>query len=104
MNGCSGVTEAIWEHVNTASNPHAMMDDVQQPPHHALQSLSLVGCKSMRSCYLGLMPSSCQQSVGPEQPHGQSHGGWLPASCHLSGLYSAIVSAQHLVLVSQGCC
>ena len=103
MNGCSGVTEAIWDHVNTANIPDAMKDDVQQPPHHALQSLSLVGCKSMRSCQLGLMPSPHQELLGSGQLHGQSPLSWLPAICQMSGLYSAIVLAQLLLLVSEGC-
>lgn len=45
MNGCSGVTAAMWAGVNGLQK------------QHALQTLSCVGCKSLRCCWLGLVPA-----------------------------------------------
>lgn len=85
MNGCSGVTGAVWQHLNAArSGPAAVVSAplAQHAPQHALQSLSLVGCKGMRACLLGLMPSSGWDILVP----GQTPGEWLATACHLSGL------------------
>ncbi len=46
ISGCSGATSNIWEPL------HA--EDFAELP---LQSLSAVGCKSLRSCWLGLQPA-----------------------------------------------
>lgn len=80
MNGCSGVTGDVWQHVNAASDDATVMGAALPP--HALQSLSLVGCKAMRSCLLGLQPTAGWDALSPLQPGGD----WLPAACHLSGL------------------
>lgn len=91
MNGCSGVTEDVWQHVNAASNASAAVLGAPLPlPQHALQSLSLVGCKALRSCLLGLLPAAGWDAVSHVQPSGD----WLAAACHLSGL-----SLLHTVLI-----
>lgn len=89
MNGCSGVTGKVWQHVNAASSgPAAVLrapgaqHAPQHAPQHALQSLSLVGCKGMRACLLGLTPATGWDTVVP----GQAPAEWLAAACHLSGL------------------
>lgn len=85
MNGCSGVTGEVWQHVNAASSgPAAVLGapGAQRAPQHALQSLSLVGCKGMRACLLGLMPATGWDTLDP----GHTSGEWLAAACHLSGL------------------
>ena len=46
VSGCAGATREIWEPL------HA--EDCAELP---LQSLSAVGCKSLRSCWLGLQPA-----------------------------------------------
>lgn len=74
---------ALWQHVNAASSDSVAAMSAPGP-HHALQSLSLVGCKSMRACLLGLQPAMRWDSLGPMQPFGD----WLPAACHLSGWQS----------------
>ncbi|KAL3153253.1 hypothetical protein ABBQ38_011604 [Trebouxia sp. C0009 RCD-2024] len=85
MNGCSGVTEDVWQHVNAASNASAAVLGAPLPlPQHALQSLSLVGCKALRSCLLGLLPAAGWDAVSHVQPSGD----WLAAACHLSALQS----------------
>ena len=98
MNGCSGVTGDVWQHVNAASSGSAVVGGPfpqhtsQHAPQHALRSLSMVGCKGMRSCLLGLMPAAGQNAIGP----GQAGGDWLPAACHLSGLSFALQTALDL--------
>ena len=93
MNGCSGVTGAVWQHVHASSSgpaavmgapgaQHAPQHAPQRAPQHALQSLSLVGCKGMRTCLLGLMPATGWDTL----VLGQAPGEWLAAACHLSGL------------------
>lgn len=83
MNGCLGVTEDVWPHVNAASNDSVAVVGAPIPlPQHALQSLSLVGCKALRSCLLGLRPAAGWDAASPVQPSGD----WLAAACHLSGI------------------
>ena len=85
MNGCAEVTEDVWQHVNATSNQPVAVGAVPPPlprPQHALQSLSLVGCKALRSCLLGLQPAAGWDALTPMQPCGD----WLAAACHLSGL------------------
>lgn len=110
MNGCSGVTGDVWQHVNAASSAsaavvggqfsqHAPQHACQHAPQHALRSLSLVGCKGMRTCLLGLKPAVGRDAPGPGQ--GQTGGGtWLPAACHLSGLSLALKIAPQTCIRS----
>lgn len=92
MNGCSGVTGDVWQHVNAASSGSAAVGGELSPQHatpqlapqHALRSLSLVGCRGMRTCLLGLKPAAGQDALRLGQPDGGWN--WLPAACHLSGL------------------
>ena len=46
ISGCTGATSEIWE-------PLHAKECAELP----LQSLSAVGCKSLRSCWLGLQPA-----------------------------------------------
>lgn len=87
MNGCIGATDTIWQSMNfprqrgSSQAPPAS----QQEQPHALQHLSCVGCKRMRSCFLGMLPglNSFDHRQGL---HEVQH--WFPATCHLSGLES----------------
>ena len=107
MNGCSGVTGDVWQHVNAASTasaadvggsfpyhayPHAPQHAPPHAPQHALRSLSLVGCKGMPSCLLGLQPAAGWDAFGLGQPVRD----WLPAACHLSGLALTLQPALDL--------
>jgi hypothetical protein len=47
INGCQGATADVWERLHNTGAPRL-----------ALRSLSAVGCKSLRSCWLGLRPAS----------------------------------------------
>ena len=91
MNGCSGVTGNVWQHINAASSASAAVVGGSFP-QHALQSLSLVGCKGMRTCLLGLKPAAGWDVSGPGRPVGD----WLPAACHLSGISLTIQTALDL--------
>lgn len=55
---------------------------LQSGQHHALQFLSCVGCKNLRSCYLGMVPSSANPLQA--QPQHQTQD-WVFARCHLAG-------------------
>ena len=46
INGCGGATSEIWDAVNGLGVPEL-----------PLQTLSAVGCKRLRSCWLGLQPA-----------------------------------------------
>lgn len=46
INGCAGATSEIWDAVHGAGVPEL-----------PLQTLSAVGCKRLRSCWLGLQPA-----------------------------------------------
>ncbi|CAL8472159.1 g11701 [Coccomyxa elongata] len=47
INGCVGATQEIWEGLHAPGAPVL-----------SLQALSAVGCKKLRSCWLGLQPAS----------------------------------------------
>lgn len=47
INGCAGATQEIWEGLHAPGAPVL-----------SLQALSAVGCKKLRSCWLGLQPAS----------------------------------------------
>ena len=86
INGCCGVTDAIWSCLSMPMQPGGSPTQAlparkpQQP--HALQSLSCVGCKNLRSCFLGMLPhpDSCLQSQVYHQVQD-----WVPATCSLAG-------------------
>jgi len=86
MNGCSGMTDIVWQHVNVpeASQTTSEAADASHALGHALQSLSLVGCKSLRCCYLGVVPEPSVDLLSLSQ-HLQQPISWMPARCHLSG-------------------
>lgn len=98
MNGCTGMTDTVWEHVNVCE---ASQRGLQAAPSeiqmsgHALQSLSLVGCKSMRCCYMGLTPQPPAELSSPCQ-HLQQPTSWLPASCHLAGEVAGCLNVHSL--------
>lgn len=89
VNGCDGVTCSVWQHVNTAfpqgsDQPQATATCFPGAySSSALESLSCVGCKGLRSCFLGMLPGPSQPQEGVAGPQVQD---WLPAVCHLSGL------------------
>ena len=73
INGCGGATSEIWDAVNGLGVPEL-----------PLQTLSAVGCKRLRSCWLGLQPArpadrETQQallSVGMYSPPVPVSTGW----------------------------
>ena len=83
MNGCSGMTDIVWQHVNVTQASQAA--GASHASMHALQSLSLVGCKSLRCCYLGVVPEPSVDLLSLSQ-HLQQPISWMPARCHLSGI------------------
>jgi len=87
MNGCSGMTDIVWQHVNVteASQTTSQAAGASHILGHALQSLSLVGCKSLRCCYLGVVPEPSVDLLSLSQ-HLQQPISWMPAGCHLSGI------------------
>lgn len=87
MNGCSGMTDIVWQHVNVpeASQTSSQAAGANHASGHALQSLSLVGCKSLRCCYLGVVPEPSVDLLSLSQ-HLQQPISWMPARCHLSGI------------------
>ena len=89
INGCAGFTDAVWEHVNTPmpqdnDGSQAVQAAQRADGSSALAFLSCVGCKAMRSCFLGMLPSPGKRSEG--QPCYQVQE-WVPARCHLSGMW-----------------
>ena len=93
------MTDIVWQHVNTAEAAQSRWGSdatAQQGSGHALQSLSLVGCKSMRCCYLGVVPEdTAELSALSHQQQLLQPRNWLPASCHLSGGQDAYAAQCH---------
>lgn len=83
INGCTGATAEMWESLHSAGAPRL-----------ALRSLSAVGCKRLRSCWLGLQPAShadvaMQQrmlSAGKYAPPEPMDTAWTEVPVSLSGM------------------
>ena len=82
INGCPGATSEVWDAVHSV--------DVPELP---LQTLSAVGCKRLRSCWLGLQPAqlpdrAAQQallSVGMYSPPVPVSTSWREVPVALTG-------------------
>ena len=69
INGCPGATRELWEGVHAPGAPPL-----------ALRSLSAVGCKKLRACWLGMAPAT--QGDLDRQEHLLQVGMYSPpASC-----------------------
>ncbi len=97
INGCGGATSEIWDAVHGSGVPEL-----------PLQTLSAVGCKRMRSCWLGLQPArpadrETQQallSVGMYSPPVPVSTGWqqVPVALTSEPRASSMCSQQHTPL------
>ena len=69
INGCPGATRELWEGAHAVGAPAL-----------ALRSLSAVGCKKLRACWLGMVPAA--QGDLDRQEHLLQVGMYSPpASC-----------------------
>lgn len=65
VNGCSGANDSLWDRVNGAGTLTS---------EHALQTLSCVGCRNLRSCRIGLKPATeADMCAQVHLPPGLSH-------------------------------
>lgn len=82
INGCTGATQELWDGLHAPGAPAL-----------SLQSLSAVGCKKLRSCWLGLQPASAadmdtQQrllSANMYSPPASSDTAWTQVPVSVSG-------------------
>lgn len=99
INGCAGATQDIWGGLHAAGAATL-----------ALQSLSAVGCKKLRSCWLGLQPASpadadTQQrllSANMYSPPSSSDTAWTQVPVSVSG--ERLSSAAHPFLSASQIC
>lgn len=97
LNGCDGVTDALWPQLNTPPPAASGVSGgaLASTPAHALQSLSLVKCSQLRALCLGLRPASGAVAVqrrrnfyhAPPSPVAEvAADSWLEAATPLRGL------------------
>mmetsp|Transcript_38492 Transcript_38492/g.108786 ORF Transcript_38492/g.108786 Transcript_38492/m.108786 type:complete len:979 (-) Transcript_38492:400-3336(-) len=77
ISGCAGVTDEVWAGLAASAEAATAA--------HAMQSLSCVGCKALRTCALGLRRAGEQRHQWEEE---NGEGAWEPCGAQLSGLVS----------------
>ena len=85
INGCPGATRELWEGVHARGAPAL-----------ALRSLSAVGCKKLRACWLGMAPAAQGDldrqehllQVGMYSPPASCDTAWREVPVSLSGAHS----------------